>query len=184
MCWDECYDEWYKRSCRLLNDLGYYDNDVLIWIVDAADRCTFDGGQHSSKNELHRLLQMIGFNDSVVLILANKMDLPNKMGIDEIGQRLEMIQDSILSIDQLVDIKNHCLLHLIPDGIIKVICQYTPQKVIGPCFNGVNGTQKICNIMYTSMLLDQGEEEFQQVFQWLDDNVPQTKKAKKDCILM
>src|ERR1700712_5080708 len=59
----------------------YYQNTQgLIFVVDSNDRDRIDDSrdyEHSAKEELHRMLAEDELRDAVLLVFANKQDLPN-----------------------------------------------------------------------------------------------------------
>ena len=74
----------------------YYNNAWgIIFVVDSNDRERIDdstGSDNSAKEELHRMLAEDELRDSVVLVFANKQDLPNAMSVDEITEKLGLNQ--------------------------------------------------------------------------------------------
>merc|ERR1712039_454633 len=74
----------------------YYQNTQgIIFVVDSNDRESIDdssGSDNSAKEELHRMLAEDELRDSVVLVFANKQDLPNAMSVDEITEKLGLNQ--------------------------------------------------------------------------------------------
>ena len=63
----------------------YYQNtDVLIYVIDSNDRERISECQ----DELQRLLREDELRDSILLVLANKQDLPNAMSVREITEKL------------------------------------------------------------------------------------------------
>jgi len=70
----------------------YYQNTQgIIFVVDANDRDRIDDSkdyEHSANEELHRMLAQNELRDSVLLVLANKQDLPNAMKVEEVTQRM------------------------------------------------------------------------------------------------
>ncbi|XP_036415975.1 ADP-ribosylation factor 4-like [Colossoma macropomum] len=63
----------------------YYQNTKgLIFVVDSSDRERIE----EASSELQTLLQEDELKDAVVLVLANKQDLPKAMPIDEMTERL------------------------------------------------------------------------------------------------
>ena len=70
----------------------YYQNTQgLIFVVDSNDRERVE----AAKDELHRMLSEAELSDSVVLVFANKQDLPNAFSAAELTDRLG-IQSTIL----------------------------------------------------------------------------------------
>ena len=71
----------------------YYRNvQGIIFVVDSNDDERIDGTLQSANEELHGMLMDEELRDAVLLIVANKQDLPNAMSVDEIEQRLELHQ--------------------------------------------------------------------------------------------
>ena len=65
----------------------YYQNsDALIFVIDSNDRDRLS----ECKDELWRFLQEDELKDSVLLIMANKQDLPNALSTQEITEKLEL----------------------------------------------------------------------------------------------
>lgn len=63
----------------------YYQNTHgLIFVVDSNDRDRID----NAKEELQRMLNEEELRDAVVLVFANKQDLPNAMSVAEITDKL------------------------------------------------------------------------------------------------
>ena len=59
---------------------------ALIFVVDCADRERIV----EAKEELMRILGAQELNDAILLIYANKMDLPDSMGVSEVTEKLEL----------------------------------------------------------------------------------------------
>merc|ERR1739842_136036 len=74
----------------------YYQNTQgIIFVVDSNDRERIDdssGSDNSAKEELHRMLAEDELRDAVVLVFANKQDLPNAMSVNEVTERLGLNQ--------------------------------------------------------------------------------------------
>jgi len=70
----------------------YYQNTQgVIFVVDSNDRDRIDDGsgcQNSAKDELTRMLAEDELRDAVLLVFANKQDLPNAMKVQEVTERL------------------------------------------------------------------------------------------------
>ena len=70
----------------------YYQNTQgIIFVVDSNDRERIDdssGSDNSAKEELHRMLAEDELRDAVVLVFANKQDLPNAMTASELTDQL------------------------------------------------------------------------------------------------
>ena len=63
----------------------YYQNtDVFIFMVDSNDRDRIS----ESQDELQRAMEENELKDSILLVLANKQDLPNAMSVQEITEKL------------------------------------------------------------------------------------------------
>jgi len=70
----------------------YYQNTQgIIFVVDSNDRERIDdtsGADNSAKEELHRMLAEDELRDAVLLVFANKQDLPNAMSVNEVTEKL------------------------------------------------------------------------------------------------
>merc|ERR1712094_72959 len=63
----------------------YYQNTQgLIFVVDSNDRDRVD----NARDELHRMLNEDELRDSILLVFANKQDLPNAMSAAEMTDKL------------------------------------------------------------------------------------------------
>jgi ADP-ribosylation factor protein 1 len=74
----------------------YYQNTQgIIFVVDSNDRERVDdcnGADNSAKEELHRMLAEDELRDAIVLVFANKQDLPNAMSVNEVTEKLGLNQ--------------------------------------------------------------------------------------------
>mmetsp|Transcript_21252 Transcript_21252/g.33983 ORF Transcript_21252/g.33983 Transcript_21252/m.33983 type:complete len:195 (+) Transcript_21252:125-709(+) len=73
----------------------YQGTEAIIFVVDSNDRERIDGGQHdynddNVRDQLHSMLADDLLKDSVLLVLANKQDLPQAMSVDEVSRRLKL----------------------------------------------------------------------------------------------
>jgi len=70
----------------------YYQNTQgVIFVVDSNDSERIDdsnGYEHSAKDELHRMLAEDELRDALLLVFANKQDLPKAMKVQEVTERL------------------------------------------------------------------------------------------------
>jgi ADP-ribosylation factor protein 1 len=70
----------------------YYQNTQgIIFVVDSNDRERIDdsaGTENNAKEELQRMLSEDELKDAVLLVFANKQDLPNAMSVNEVTERL------------------------------------------------------------------------------------------------
>lgn len=65
----------------------YYQNtDVLIFVVDSNDRERMP----ECRDELQRFLAEDELKNCVLLVMANKQDLPNAMSTEEVAEKLEL----------------------------------------------------------------------------------------------
>merc|ERR1712003_10278 len=62
----------------------YQQTQGLIFVVDSNDRDRI----HETKDELHKMINDEELKDAVVLVFANKQDLPNAMNAAEITEKL------------------------------------------------------------------------------------------------
>ena len=71
----------------------YYQNTQgIIFVVDPNDRERIDADssaeQKSAREELQRMLVEDDLRDAVLLVFANKQDLPNALSVNEVTERL------------------------------------------------------------------------------------------------
>mmetsp|Transcript_38359 Transcript_38359/g.68600 ORF Transcript_38359/g.68600 Transcript_38359/m.68600 type:complete len:184 (-) Transcript_38359:190-741(-) len=64
----------------------YQGTDGLIFVVDSSDRDRIQ----DAREELHQMLGYVELENAVLLVLANKQDLPNAMSASEVMQKLEL----------------------------------------------------------------------------------------------
>eukprot|EP01084_Bolivina_argentea_P162409 282653_1 len=112
----------------------HYFNDckALIWVVDSNDKYRIDS-EHSSRSELHEyFLTDPLLKDIVILIFANKQDLPCAMSVKEVQDRLGMTQFIRHTLEMFKSIQQNTLLDMLPDNIINILCDYTVTEKCGP----------------------------------------------------
>jgi len=72
----------------------YFQNTQgVIFVVDSNDRERIDANnsaEASAQEELHRMLSEDELRDAVLLVFANKQDLPNALSVAEITERLKL----------------------------------------------------------------------------------------------
>ena len=64
-------------------------------MVDSNDKERIDdsqGADNSAKEELHRMLAEDELRDAILLVFANKQDLPNAMSVNEVTEKLGLNQ--------------------------------------------------------------------------------------------
>ena len=72
----------------------YYANtQIIIYVVDSKDRDRID----EARNEITKIMNEEELRDCLLLVIANKQDLPNCLTVDEVREKLE--------IDKLTHIK-------------------------------------------------------------------------------
>lgn len=64
----------------------YQDTRAVILVVDSNDRERIS----ECKDELWRLLNEEALKDAIILVMANKQDLPNAMNEAEVAEKLEL----------------------------------------------------------------------------------------------
>ncbi|PWW75129.1 P-loop containing nucleoside triphosphate hydrolase protein, partial [Tuber magnatum] len=81
-CWDlggqPRFRSMWERYCRGVS--------AIVFIVDSADPSCIP----MAKDELHSLLQKPMLNGIPLLVLGNKSDLPDKIGVDELIEVMEL----------------------------------------------------------------------------------------------
>ena len=75
-----------QERLRLLWRHYYHNTQGLIYIVDCNDTQRID----EVRDELHKLLEEEELRDSVLLIYANKQDLPNAISPNELMEKLHL----------------------------------------------------------------------------------------------
>ena len=108
----------------------YVDADAIVWIVDSTDRERMD----FCKEELHIFLKEDELKDVILLILANKQDLPNALIAEEVQDALEMTYYASLPPEVLKSVAAATLLKMLPDGIIEIIAFYTTERQCRPYY--------------------------------------------------
>ncbi|PIO65630.1 ADP-ribosylation factor family protein [Teladorsagia circumcincta] len=61
-------------------------DDAIIFVVDSADVDRMD----EARNEIHSLVQDTELHDAVLLVFANKQDMPNALNATEVSKALDM----------------------------------------------------------------------------------------------
>lgn len=92
----------------------YLGTQGLIFVVDSADRERID----EAKVELHRIISDPEMKDCIVLVFANKQDLPNAMSPREVTERLALNQIT----DHLWNVQPACATH--GNGLIEGLVSY------------------------------------------------------------
>ncbi len=64
----------------------YQDTRAVILVVDSNDRERMP----ECKDELKRILEADELKDAIILVMANKQDLPNALTVEEVSERLEI----------------------------------------------------------------------------------------------
>lgn len=74
---------------------------ALIYLIDSNDRDRLD----EAKEEMYSLAQHDDLRDAILLVLANKQDLPNAMTVEEISQKLDIDRINYLKCKNLLGIE-------------------------------------------------------------------------------
>jgi len=82
-----------QESIRALWDVYYVNTDAVIYVIDSKDDENFE----ISKSEFYKVLANKNIKNSVILIFANKQDLPGAKNINKIIEDYELnkIKDHI-----------------------------------------------------------------------------------------
>ena len=113
-----------QESIRALWDVYYVNTDAVIYVIDSKDDENFE----ISKSEFYKVLANKNLKNSVILIFANKQDLPGAKNINKIVEDYELSK-----------IKDH-IWHIIPcsavngEGLVNGIKWLSDQLV----FRGKN----------------------------------------------
>lgn len=73
-----------QTTIRKLWDYYYAGTKALIYVVDSSDRNRIE----ESKEVLHYLMTNDQLRDTILLVLANKQDMPNAMNVSELTSKL------------------------------------------------------------------------------------------------
>ncbi|KAL3523566.1 hypothetical protein ACH5RR_016400 [Cinchona calisaya] len=78
------WDIWVQDKIRPLWRYYFHDTQGLVFVVDSNDRDRV----FEARNELHMMLNEDELRDAVLLVFANKQDLPNAMNAAEVAEKL------------------------------------------------------------------------------------------------
>ncbi len=84
-----CWDIGGQKKIRALWHHYFQGTDAVIFVIDSNDRDRID----EAKEELYAVLNHDLLRDAVLLIYANKQDLPNSMTPAEIADKLELTRN-------------------------------------------------------------------------------------------
>ena len=81
-----------QETTRSVWDVYFVNTDAIIYVID-----THDTSYEESKNQFYKLLSNEALKNAVILIYANKQDLPGAKGLNEIIQlyELDTIKDHV-----------------------------------------------------------------------------------------
>jgi len=79
-----------QQSIRQLWKHYYANTDGIIFVIDSNDTARLKGNEHAAKEELHRLMSEAELSDAILLIFANKQDLPHAIKLQELSDILEL----------------------------------------------------------------------------------------------
>ncbi len=77
-----------QERLRNLWEYYYQNTEGIIYVVDSNDPDRL----HEARDELMKMLQHDALRDAVLLVLANKQDLPNAQSTDTIAQKLGLYE--------------------------------------------------------------------------------------------
>ncbi|ETN82172.1 hypothetical protein RB195_000228 [Necator americanus] len=75
-----------QQRIRALWKYYFRDTEALIFVVDSADVARMD----EARQEIHSLVDDPELHDAVLLVFANKQDMPNAMNAAEISKVLDL----------------------------------------------------------------------------------------------
>ena len=113
-----------QESIRSVWDVYYMNTDAVVFVIDSQDEEYFE----ESKEELHKLLKNSNLRNAVLLVFANKQDLPGAKPINKLIEDYELnkIKNNIWYIQPCSAVKG--------DGLINGIKWLSEQLV----FRGKN----------------------------------------------
>eukprot|EP01083_Nonionella_stella_P255180 876205_1 len=119
---DDIHSHHHRHNLLKLFKLYRENIKALIYIIDSGDRESL----RYSIECLNVMLSRPQFRNIVLLICANKQDLPHAMSIDEIKCALGMYHDTTVSVKYLRQLP--CFDN-IPDDIISIVSEYTRHRI-------------------------------------------------------
>jgi len=81
-----CWDVGGPDKIRPLWRHYYQGTDAIIFVVDSNDRDRI----HNSQEDLQMILKEDEIKDAVILVFANKQDLPNAMSVSQVTEALQL----------------------------------------------------------------------------------------------
>ncbi|KAJ1359573.1 hypothetical protein KIN20_018339 [Parelaphostrongylus tenuis] len=75
-----------QQRIRTLWKYYFRDTNAIIFVVDSADRERID----EARQEIHSLIEDPELRDAIVLVFANKQDLPNAMDASDVTKNLHL----------------------------------------------------------------------------------------------
>ena len=118
---------------------SYQNTQGIIFVVDSNDRDRIDDSkdyEHSAKEELNRMLSEDELRDAVLLVFANKQDLPNAMKVEYTTAQLPLAELYDAPKEQLSDggvAKHHTTRLGRPAHPIESRCLFFPVCVYAEC---------------------------------------------------
>ncbi|KAM7346620.1 ADP-ribosylation factor 4-like [Cochliomyia hominivorax] len=80
---------WDIGGQKTIRSLWYHyfpNTSAVIFVVDSSDVARIE----TAKEELHEILQHDDLRNSVLLVLANKQDMPHALSVNELAKQLEL----------------------------------------------------------------------------------------------
>ena len=157
----------------------YYEGSkAIIWVVDSNDKDRMD----ESKVELHKILCSPELRDVIVLIFANKQDLPNALSREQVQDGLGMTHWISQSLELLKSLANETMLNMLPDDIIEIISIYTPERECRPWNRYVGlGAQTKCAV-FESCATSKEKLSLHKGLKWLATQLDNSKP--NNCIIL
>lgn len=84
-----------QEKIRPLWNYYFINTDAVIFVIDSTDIERMDDKTHCTYNanyELHRVIESDDLKNALLLIYANKQDLPNALPISEISKKLGLLR--------------------------------------------------------------------------------------------
>ena len=130
----------------------YPDTKAVIFVVDSNDI----EKMNTAKYELHKMLQEPELKDVVLLIMANKQDLPNALTPDQVQDKLAMTYcNPYHEPENLKSIRQNTLLNILPDRIIEIISVYIPSRECLPSIRQIIQPSTLYDIISKQYLSDE-----------------------------
>lgn len=84
-----CFTVWDIGGQKTIRNLWYHyfaNTSAVIFVIDSSDVSRIE----TAKEELHEIMKHDDLKNAVILVLANKQDMPNALSVGELAKQLEL----------------------------------------------------------------------------------------------